>query len=555
MQGMFRSCALALVLSAPQENVAERFHPGEEASWTLEQGGRRLGTTASRYEGEVELPLLVAYRFRGQARISVEVPGGVLEQRFTTELWTDAAGHALRFDFRAKVQDVVSCIEGVVADGQAQLVVQQAGVRSEIAVAAPADCFLLANNFVSQLELITVLAPPESDAPRSYQLFSPNALRTVPYTLKRSAAAGEEGTTVFEDSLGERLHVSPDGRIVRLEMPAQTIVMRRVDDPFVPFEIELPASTAPAADIDQEEVRIDDGPVSLAGTITRPRGASGRLPALFFLSGSGGQDRNGFSQGIDIGTHEILDRLTRDGFLVLRVDDRGVAGSRGPTENLDFDGLVEDGRRALRHLEKRDDVDPARIGLLGHSEGGMSGPLLAASEPVAALVLLAAPGRGIGEVLREQLVRSRVEAGASREEAEKLGTAVDDFLMAIATGKAIDAASLPPELAAFVPARAWVESHLRQDPLANLRAVKCPVLILQGALDVQVSAERDAPLLLKTLDDAKNADHELRVFPTLDHLFKKTSGKGSELDYLKTRPVDPEFLDVLSGWLKARLVR
>jgi len=555
MQEMLGICALALVFPATQEGVASRYRPGEEASWTIEQGGKRLGTTASRYEGEVELPLLVAHRFRGQAEISVEVPGGVLQQRYTTELWTDAAGHALRFDFRAQVQDVVSRVEGVLADGKASLVVHQGASRTELSVDAPVDSFVLANSFVSQLELMTVLAPPAGDEARSYQLFSPNALRAVPYTLKRSAAAGEEGTTVFEDSLGERLHVAPDGRLVRLEMAAQGIVMRRVDEPFVPIEIELAAAPAAAADLDQEEVRIDDGPVSLAGTITRPKGASGRLPALFFLSGSGGQDRNGFAQGIDIGTHEILDRLTREGFLVLRVDDRGVGGSRGPTDDLTFDDLVEDGRRALRYLQTRDDVDPARIGLLGHSEGGMSGPLLCATEPVAALVLLAAPGRDIGVVVREQLVRARVDAGASPEEAEKLGTEVDDFLMAVAAGREIDAASLPPELAAFVPARAWIESHLRQDPLANLRAVKCPILILQGALDVQVSAERDAPLLVKTLDEAGHRDHELHVFPELDHLFKKASGKGAELDYLKSRPVDPEFLDVLSTWLKARLAQ
>src|SRR5262249_58570341 len=99
------------------------------------------------------------------------------------------------------------------------------------------------------------------------------------------------------------------------------------------------------------------------------------VPALTFLSGSGGQDREGFSSGIDLGTHEILDRLTREGFLVLRFDDRGVGASTGPTQDIVFDDLVGDGRRAVRYLLARPDVDPKRVAVIGHSEGGLSAPV------------------------------------------------------------------------------------------------------------------------------------------------------------------------------------
>ena len=72
---------------------------------------------------------------------------------------------------------------------------------------------------------------------------------------------------------------------------------------------------------------------------------------------------------------------------------------------------------------------------------------------------------------------------------------------------------------------------------------------------MQVSAERDAPRLVAALDDAKHPDHELKLFPTLDHLFKKAGDPPSELDYLKSRPVDPGFLDALVAWLRARLMK
>ncbi|NOT31539.1 MAG: hypothetical protein HOP15_13915, partial [Planctomycetes bacterium] len=110
-------------------------------------------------------------------------------------------------------------------------------------------------------------------------------------------------------------------------------------------------------------------------------------------------------------------------------------------------------------------------------------------------------------------------------------------------------------VAAFIPGRHWFKSHLGRDPLAPLAAVRCPLLILQGGRDVQVSAERDAPKILTALDAAGHEDHELHVFPVLDHLFKRAGERPSELDYLKSRPVDAEFLDALVAWLKARLQR
>ena len=122
-------------------------------------------------------------------------------------------------------------------------------------------------------------------------------------------------------------------------------------------------------------------------------------------------------------------------------------------------------------------------------------------------------------------------------------------------GEPLDAAKLAPELAAFVPARAWLKSHIGRDPLATLAKVRCPTLVCQGGRDVQVSAERDAPKVLAALDGAKNPDHELKLFPTLDHLFKKASDSPSELDYVRSRPVDAEFLDALAAWLHARLMK
>jgi len=540
---------LALPFALPPQTPGGLPGPleaGRVAAWTIEQGGQHLGECRSQYEGEVALGSLRAHLFHDQVALEL----GGIQQRFTVELWTDAQGHPLRFDFRAQLGDVTSGVVGVFAGGKAELVVRQGPGERNLTTDAPADAFLLANNFVSHIELLLAARPP-ADA-HSVTLFSANALRTLPYTLKTASADAEE--TVYEDSLGERLHWSADGRLTLVEVPAQKITMRRGEPVLAPFTIALPVQ-ARADDLEREDVTIVDGPVSLAGAITRKKGAAGRLPAVFFLSGSGGQDREGYSSGLDIGTHEILDRLTREGFLVLRVDDRGVGQSTGPLVDVTFDDLVADGRSAVHFLLARPDVDPKRVVLIGHSEGAISAPILAASEPIAAVVLMAGPGRPLEALLKEQLRLGRERAGSKPEELDAFAKELDAFLADVAAKKPLKSEGLAPELAAFVPAHAWLASHIGRDPLPILAQVHCPILIAQGGRDVQVSAERDAPRILAALDAAKHPDHELKLFPRLDHLFKLASEPPDEMDYFKSRPVDAEFLDALSAWLRARLMK
>ena len=546
----------ALVSSALQgsqasSGLAAHYRAGERRVWVMEQDGKRIGRCGSTYTGEVALGGLRAHHFVEQVELELTLPSGPLVQRFTMELWTDDEALPLRFDFRAQVADAKSGVTGVLAGGEAELVVHQGPSERTLTLDVPSEAFLLANNFVSEIELLLALQPVPEEGAR-HTLFSANTLQVFPYSLKR-AGTTPAGGVLLDDSLGERLELTPEGTLARLEVAAQKIVMRRDPAPFESFTIELAARTR-ADDLASEEVTIADGDVSLAGTMTRPKGAAGKLPAVFFLSGSGPEDRDGYAMGLDLGTHEILDRLTREGFLVLRVDDRGVGASTGPTKDMTFADIVADGRRAVRFLRARPDVDPARIALIGHSEGALTAPLLA-DEPIAAIVLMAGPGRPLEALLKEQLRLGRELQGAKPAELDAFEHEIDAFLAHVAKDEPIEPKGLAPELAAFLPGRAWLKSHLGRDPLAVLAKVTCPILVLQGGKDVQVSAERDAPKIVAALDAAGHHDHELRVFPALDHLFKRASDKPSELDYLRARPIDPEFLDALVAWLSRRLLR
>jgi pimeloyl-ACP methyl ester carboxylesterase len=254
--------------------------------------------------------------------------------------------------------------------------------------------------------------------------------------------------------------------------------------------------------------------------------------------------------------HEILDRLTTDGFLVLRVDDRGAGASSAPPDNMSYLDLVADARACVAFLAQRDDVDPTRIALIGHSEGGETAPLLALEAlPIAAVVLMAAPGRPLLEIMTDQN-RAALEAGGlSGAELEAELAKVVDLLKRLCGSGPIDPDELPADQRSILANRAWLQTHAQQDPLATIRAVRCPVLVLQGAKDFQVSLERDARALDAALTAAAHPDHELRVFAELDHLFKKSPGLKSILaDYAEDRRVDAEFLDVLSTWLRKHLM-
>jgi len=168
---------------------------------------------------------------------------------------------------------------------------------------------------------------------------------------------------------------------------------------------------------------------------------------------------------------------------------------------------------------------------------------------------MAAPGRPLLEVILDQNRLGLEKEGLSAEAVELKLKQVRAFLVRLASDDAIDPATLDADERAALASRAWIRSHAEQDPVATIAKVRCPVLVLQGAKDFQVSPERDARALDKALAEAKNPDHELRVFDGLDHLFKKTPGERSEMaDYWKSRPVDAEFLSVLAAWLEKRVM-
>jgi fermentation-respiration switch protein FrsA (DUF1100 family) len=273
-----------------------------------------------------------------------------------------------------------------------------------------------------------------------------------------------------------------------------------------------------------------------------------RFPAVVFVSGSGPQDRDEDTigpGGVKLSLFKTMAiALAEKGIASLRCDDRGTASSTGAFEQATLGTFVRDAEEMVHALKKRADVDPGRVGLVGHSEGGIVVPVVAHAEPkTRAILLMAAPGRPIPEIAVVQQEKVLEQAGLSKDQVQKQLEAQAAVLKAIKQGDALPASVPVSERARIESQRAWLKSHFDHDPQLALRQVPATnVLIVQGAKDMQVPSE-DAELVRKGLAAGKNPKAKVVVYPSLNHLFAESHG-GALTEYSDPRAViDQAFLN------------
>jgi len=324
---------------------------------------------------------------------------------------------------------------------------------------------------------------------------------------------------------------------------------------------------------DEVEVTVENaaGKNRLTGTLSVPR-EKGPHPAVLLITGSGQQDRDETLLG-----HKpflvLADHLTRQGIAVLRVDDRGIGGSTGEVVKATSEDFAGDVAACVAFLKGRPEVNAGRIGLVGHSEGGMIAPMVAArSEDVAFIVLLAGPGQTGEEILRYQVGHLAREQGARAEQAEKkAGQYVRIFQMmreetddAAARKKAQeilaeDREALGGVMGPFDTPQGlgqllspWMRYFLAYDPKPVLAKVRCPVLALNGELDRQIQSKPNLAGIEAALKEAGHKDFTVRELKGLNHLFQ-TAKTGSGQEYAKIdETFAPAALKAVSDWIKAR---
>ena len=310
---------------------------------------------------------------------------------------------------------------------------------------------------------------------------------------------------------------------------------------------------------DEEEVTYKNGDVTLAGTLTRPR-SGGPFPAVALITGSGAEDRDETMVG-----HKpflvLADYLTRHGIAVLRADDRGVGGSTGRVNDSTSVDFAEDALAGVRLLKSRKDIDATHIGLIGHGEGGLIAPIAATrSTDVAFIVMMAGPGLPGEDILYLQGAAIAKAAGApdaaiaaNRAVLEKIFTivkTVDDPASRAAQVRAI--APLGQADAMVTP---WFRYFLTYDPRPTLRAVRCPVLAINGEHDLQVPYQENVAAIKAALDEGGNRDHTIEMLLGLNHLFQ-TSATGLPGEYARIEEtIAPAALERITDWILLKTAR
>lgn len=329
-----------------------------------------------------------------------------------------------------------------------------------------------------------------------------------------------------------------------------------------------PQTPKPPFPFDEREVTVDgvEGG-KLAGTLTIPRDP-GPHPAVLLWSGSGNEDRDETIYG-----HKpwliMADRLTRKGFVVLRLDDRGTGKTTGAVGTLHTE--IGDAGAAIDFLKTQKEVDPKRIGIVAHSTGGMVAPNVALAHPVAFIVSLAGvaiPGRDLVPLQQEALARAtgaaldpdQVEVQKALGDASVKGPEEMKRVMATLIGakieKAIGRKATPAELdQAIAPILAkstdpWTLSFFTIDPRDAWKKLKIPVLLVVGEKDTQVPA--DVTIKALTGSHGKPDLVTTKKVPELNHLFQHAkTGADSEYMWIE-ETFDPATLDVVEAWLASR---
>lgn len=289
-------------------------------------------------------------------------------------------------------------------------------------------------------------------------------------------------------------------------------------------------------------------------------------PAVLFISGSGSQSKHGLQGPLDLGSWELMDAIANAGFVVMSSDDRGAGDTPVGEEGFDpaelgYNELIGDARAVLDGLLAREDINKERVFVIGHSEGGITAPILAGEKGLAGCIFMAAAGRNMYDVTYEQVE----DANATKSEAiRKLNLKIQKEIQdavkedrepnyEIAGKNANLVAAVKKTWKDVQPIRAWWHDHFNLDVPGIHGDLTCPCFVTQGAADFQVKPDNDARQIMKNLMAGKCADATIKIYDDLDHLFKPCNGRKSELKmYFEDRRVDPTFVTDIVAWLEDR---
>jgi pimeloyl-ACP methyl ester carboxylesterase len=347
--------------------------------------------------------------------------------------------------------------------------------------------------------------------------------------------------------------------------------------------IKRPQTPQPPFDYYMEEVSYTnkEGSVQFGGTLTLPTNKKD-FPTVILISGSGSQDRDGSM--FDHKIYWVLaNHLTKAGIGVLRVDDRGMGKtSLGPNPyQLTSEDFAKDVEAGLAYLQSRKDINSKKLGLIGHSEGGMIAPMVAArNNSVSFITLLAGPGVSGSEIWNGQMRRNFIKPNLNKEDytiaAELVNKMNQEFRYSTSTdtikkkmeavyaqwktkhalideGKLFMESGIRPYISLvnqFARALPWLQYFLNYEPSGNLSKLKIPVLAINGSYDIQVLADENIKGIERALQQGGNKYYEVKIFPALNHLFQTATNPEQSYGSIE-ESFAPVALEKISNWILA----
>ncbi len=323
--------------------------------------------------------------------------------------------------------------------------------------------------------------------------------------------------------------------------------------------------------------------ISYGATITIPKG-NGPFPAVLLLTGSGQQNRDEETMG-----HKpfavIADHLTLNGIIVLRVDDRGMGKTTGDLMSATSRDFADDAIVSFEYLKSRREVDKSRMGLIGHSEGGMIAQIIAAErKDIDFLIMLAGPGenvlKGMNDqneavlrksgmpenyvaaylVLYNQILRTILSSDTVSQK-DNVRLVVDKWVAANPAGIVVATTGIKDENSKsdFVDqfinqvGRPWFRYFLSYYPSINLKKINAKVLALNGSNDIQVISKTNLAAIEQALKEGKSKSYEVKELEGLNHLFQEcktcTLNEYNQIE----QTISPVVLNIITGWLKRSL--